>query len=78
MAFPDPEVVSVTEHLRDANQPPHQYEEQITVTSSILSTSVTVSLPERYKATYLAGGSGGEAECPTDDRPETGMLYPRG
>lgn len=79
MAFPDAEAVSVTEHPRDTNQPYRSYVGQITVVTSTLSTSVTVTEHERYRVTYLAGGSGGEAECPdVDGRPETGMLYPRG
>ena len=81
MAFPAPETHTVTEHTRDIDQPLHLYEVQITMESvSMDTTSLTVTFHERYQATYLAGGSGGEPpECPeVDGRPETGMLYPRG
>ena len=82
MNFPAPETHTVTEHTRETNQPIRQYEGQITLESvPIETTLLTVTFHERYRATYLAGGSGGEPpECPEldDGRPETGMLYPRG
>lgn len=82
MAFPDPDTHTVTEHTRDTNSSVQQYLGQVTLLSTPLGIGThTVTYHERYKATYLAGGSGGEPpECPDvdDGRPETGMLYPRG
>jgi len=80
MAFPDPETVTVTEHSREINQPIRQYEGPVTVLTIPSDTlSITVTEHERYYATYFREGSGGNDECPeTDDRPDTGMLYPRG
>ena len=88
MAFPDPDTITVTEQSRIYDETPPTYRtldfDDATLTNApLFSTSMSgaVFLSRTYCPEYCGGegGGGGDPTGPCeDDRPDTGMLYPRG
>lgn len=86
MAFPDPDTITVTEQSRIYYETPPTYRtldfaDATLTNASLFSTSISevVSVSRSICPEYCGGEGGGDPTGPCeDDRPDTGMLYPRG
>ena len=86
MAFPDPDTITVTEQSRSYDETPPTYRNldfvDATLTNApLLSTSISggVFMSRSICPDYCGGEGGDDSTGPCeDDRPDTGMLYPRG